>query len=215
MSSLRTSAHAEATVFVVDADHVFRDSLRRLLLSAGRRVGMYADAESFLADSEPQQPGCVVLETRLPGMNGLELQDELRRRAIDLPLVFVTGHGNVPLAVNAVRNGAIEFLEKPVPEPTLLAVIERALKLDDIQRRDQARKMTVAARREKLTSREREIMHFVIVGKMNKTIADELRISIKTVEAHRAKVMKKMGVGSVAELVQLVIESGDARSGRG
>jgi len=151
----------------------------------------------------------------LPGMNGLELQDELRRRTIGLPLVFVTGHGNVPLAVSAIRNGAVEFLEKPVAEPTLLAVIERALKLDDIQRRDQARKMTVVARHEKLTSREREIMHFVVNGKMNKTIADELRISIKTVEAHRAKVMKKMGVGSIAELVQLVIETGDARGGRG
>jgi FixJ family two-component response regulator len=215
MSVPRAGAHADATVFVVDADHAFRDSLRRLLLSAGRRVAAYADAESFLADCAPLQPGCVVLETCLPGMNGLELQDELRRRTIGLPLVFVTGHGNVPLAVSAVRNGAVEFLEKPVAEPTLLAVIESALKLDELQRRDQARKVTTAARREKLTLREREIMHFVITGKMNKTIADELRISIKTVEAHRAKVMKKMGVGSVAELVQLLIESGDARSGRG
>jgi FixJ family two-component response regulator len=214
MSVLRTSAHAEATVFVVDNDHAFRDSLRRWLLSAGRRVAEYADAESFLADCAPHEPGCVVLETRLPRMNGLELQDELRRRSITLPLVFVTGHGNVPLAVSAVKNGAVEFLEKPVAESAFLGVIERALKQDAGQRREHARRTTLAARLEKLTSREREIMHFVLAGKMNKTMADELRISIKTVEAHRAKVMQKLGVDSVAELVQFVIESGHARGGR-
>jgi FixJ family two-component response regulator len=208
------SAHAEPTVYVIDDDHAFRDSLRRLLVAAGHRFALHADAESFLAEYEPQHPGCVVLEVRLPGMNGIELQNALMQRAINIPLVFATRHGNIPLAVTAVKNGAIEFLEKPVSEPAFLTVIEKALKLDAGRRREQARKMTVTARLEKLTAREREIMRFVVAGKMNKTMADELFISIKTVEAHRAKIMQKLGVDSVAELVQLVIEDSHGHGGR-
>jgi FixJ family two-component response regulator len=200
------SAHAEATVYIVDADHAFCDRLRRSLASAGRRVAAFADAETFLAACDPQQTGCIVLETLLAGITGLELQSELRQRAIYLPVIFVTAHGDVPSAVAALRNGAAEFLEKPVGEQTLLGVIEKALKLDAARRREHARKKMVAACLEKLTAREREIMRYVIAGKMNKTIADELCISIKTVEAHRARVMQKVGVDSIAALVQLALE---------
>jgi FixJ family two-component response regulator len=200
-----------ATVFIVDNDSTSGDALRRLIESRGHRVVSHATAESFLAACDPQQPGCVVLDVRLPGMSGLELQDELKRRAIALPVIFVTGHGNVPTAVSAVKKGAYEFIEKPYDELALLGLVEDALRLDAAQRREQARRVSVAARVATLTQREREIMQHVIAGKMNKTIADDLCISIKTVEAHRAKVMKKIGVDSVAELVQLTLESGHAR----
>jgi FixJ family two-component response regulator len=199
-----------ATVFIVD-DDASSDSLRGLIESRGHRVAMHATAESFLAACDPQQSGCLVLDVRLPGMSGLELQDELKHRAIPLPVIFVTGHGNVPTAVSAVKKGAIEFIEKPYDEQALLGLIEDALKLDAAQRREHLRKTSVAARVATLTEREREIMQHVVAGKMNKTIADDLCISIKTVEAHRAKVMKKIGVDSVAELVQLTLESGHAR----
>ena len=207
------STHGDATIYIIDDDHADRDALRRLLLSAGYRVVPHVTAEDFLANYTPEHSGCVVLETRLPEMSGLELQSELVRRALGIPLIFVTRHGSIPLAVSAMKNGAAEFFEKPYGEPALLAVIEKALKLDTSQRREHARKLAVAARLGNLTAREREIMHFVISGKMNKTMADELFISIKTVEAHRAKIMQKLGVTSVAELVQLVIEGGQARDG--
>ena len=208
------SAYPEITVFIVDDDAAFRDSLCWLLESAGHRVAAYPAAAAFLAAHDPHQPGCLVLDIRMPGMNGLELQDELQRRVISIPIIFVTGHGDVPMAVSAIKKGAAEFIEKPFNDQTFLRLVEKALKLDAAQRREQARRMSVAARLEKLTVREREIMQFVIAGKMNKTIADELCISIKTVEAHRAKVMQKMGVGSVAKLVQIVLETAPARGAR-
>ena len=208
------SAYPEITVFIVDDDAAFRDSLCWLLESAGHRVAAYPAAAAFLAAHDPHQPGCLVLDIRMPGMNGLELQDELQRRVIGIPIIFVTGHGDVPMAVSAIKKGAAEFIEKPFNDQTFLRLVEKALKLDAAQRREQARRMSVAARLEKLTVREREIMQFVIAGKMNKTIADELCISMKTVEAHRAKVMQKMGVGSVAKLVQIVLETAPARGAR-
>jgi len=208
------SAHGEATVYLIDDDHADRDALRRLILAAGHRVAAHAAAASFLAECAAHQPGCVVLESALPEMSGLELQGELKRRAMGIPLIFVSGRGSIALAVSAVKNGALEFFEKPFDEQALLAAIDRALKFDAAQRREHARKTSVAARLARLTAREREIMDFVIAGKMNKTMADELFISIKTVEAHRAKVMQKLGVDSVAALVQLVIEGGQSHGGR-
>ena len=199
------SAHAETTVFVVDDDRAFCESLQRGATAVQHRIACFADATSFLADCDQRNAGCVVLETRLQGMSGLELQSELKRRAIDLPVIFVTAHGNVASAVTALRNGAAEFFEKPLAESVLMAAIEKALKLEAGRRREHARKLMVAATLEKLTLREREIMRFVIAGKMNKTIADQLCISIKTVEAHRARVMQKVGVDSVAALVQLAL----------
>ena len=206
------SGEPDGAVFIVDDDDAFRDSLCWLLESAGHRVVAYAAAENFLAAYEPDQPGCLVLDIRMPGMNGLELQDEMRRSALTLPIIFVTGHGDVPMAVSAVKKGAAEFIEKPFNDRAFLGLIQKALKLDAAQRREQTRKMSAAARLEKLTSREREIMHFVVAGKMNKTIADELCISSQTVEAHRARVMQKLGVDSVAALVQFALEMEPRRS---
>ncbi len=208
------STNPDATVFIVDDDEAFRDSLCWLLESAGHCVAAYPSAEKFLTGYDSEQPGCLVLDIRMPGMNGLELQDELTRRALVIPIIFVTGHGDVPMAVSAVKKGAAEFLEKPFNDQAFLGLVEKALTIDAAQRREQARKLTVAARLEKLTSREREIMGFVIAGKMNKTIADELCISIKTVEAHRARVMQKLGVDSVAALVQLALEVDHSRTAR-
>ena len=205
------TGESATTVFIVDDDEAFRDSLRWLLESASHNVASYATAESFLAESDPHQPGCLVLDIRMPGMSGLELQDELRRRAIMLPIIFVTGHGDVPMAVSAVKKGAAEFIEKPFNDQAFLGLVENALKLDASQRREQARKLSVASRIATLTQREREVMQHVVAGMMNKTVADELGVSIKTVEAHRAKVMQKMGADSVAELVQLALESGQKR----
>ncbi len=205
------SAHDEATVFIVDDDAAFCDVLGRKLAAVGHRVAVYADAKGFLADYDGRHAGCLVLELSLPGMDGFELQDELRRRALAVPVIFLTGHGNVALAVSAIKRGALDFFEKPADSAQLGAAIDKALKLDAGRRREHARRKTLAARLDKLTSREREIMRFVVAGKMNKTMADEMCISIKTVEAHRAKVMQKMGVDSVAELVQLALEHGQTR----
>ena len=191
-------------VHVVDDDEALRDSLRWLLESAGHSVADHATAESFLATYDPEQAGCLVLDIRMPGMSGLELQDELKRRGHAIPIIFITGHADVPMAVSAVKKGAIEFIEKPFNDHAFLALINNALALDIETRRAAARLLT-------LTQREREVMERVVAGKRNKDIAAELSVNIKTVEAHRAKLMQKMGVGSLAELVQLVSNAGAPR----
>ena len=195
---------AEPVIHVVDDDEALRDSLRWLLESAGYSVATYASAECFLANYDPARAGCLVLDIRMPGMSGLELQDELERRGHTIPIIFVTGHGDVPTAVRAVKKGALEFIEKPFNDQAFVVLINNALAFDAETRR-------AAAHLDTLTRREREIMERVVAGKRNKDIADELSISIKTVEAHRARVMQKMGVDSLAELVQLVPNAGAPR----
>ena len=182
-------------VHVVDDDEALRDSLRWLLESAGHSVATYATAEGFLATYDPEQSGCLVLDIRMPGMSGLELQDELKRRSHTIPIIFITGHGDVPMAVSAVKKGAIEFIEKPFNDQAFLILVDNALALDAELRRAAARLLT-------LTQREREVMERVVAGKRNKDIATELSVNIKTVEAHRARLMQKMGVDSRAELVK-------------
>ena len=191
-------------VYVVDDDEALRDSLRWLLESAGHRVATCAGAEAFLATYAAEQGGCLLLDIRMPGMSGLELQDELKRRGHAIPIVFITGHGDVPMAVNAVKKGAFEFIEKPFNAQALLVLIDRALDIDAEARR-------AAARFGRLTKREREVMDCIVAGKRNQDIAAELSISIKTVEAHRAAVMWKMGVDSLAGLVKLVHSAGAPR----
>ena len=191
-------------VHVVDDDEALRDSLRWLLESAGHRVATYASAEAFLATDAAEQGGCLLLDIRMPGMSGLELQDELKRRGHAIPIVFITGHGDVPMAVNAVKKGALEFIEKPFNDQALLVLIDNALAIDAETRRG-------AARFEALTQREREVMECIVAGKRNQDIAAELSLSIKTVEAHRAKVMWKMRVDSLAALVKLVQNAGAPR----
>lgn len=194
---------AAPLVHVVDDDEALRDSLRWLLESAGYRVAAYATAESFLATFEPEQAGCLVLDIRMPGMSGLELQDKLNRRGHTIPIIFVTGHGDVPMAVNAVKKGALEFIEKPFNDQAFLVLIKKALAFDAETRRAVARFVT-------LTQREREVMKLIVAGKRNQDIAAKLSINIKTVEAHRANVMRKTNVDSLAELVQLVHGAGAA-----
>lgn len=191
-------------VYVVDDDAALRDSLRWLLESAGHRVATCASAEAFLATYAAEQGGCLLLDIRMPGMSGLELQDELKRRGHAIPIVFITGHGDVPMAVNAVKKGAFEFIEKPFNAQALLVSIDHALDINAEARR-------AAARFGRLTKREREVMERIIAGKRNKDIAAELSLSIKTVEAHRAAVMWKMGVDSLAGLVKLVQSTGAPR----
>lgn len=195
-------------VYVVDDDDAMRDSLRWLLESTGYRVAAYSSAERFLNTYKPGVAACLVLDVRMPGVSGLELQQELNRRGETLPIIFITGHGDVPMAVSAVKNGAFHFLEKPFMDAQLLAIIEQAASLGATPATaERAQGRCAAARLATLTQREREVMDLVVRGLKNKQIADELSISVKTVEAHRARAMEKMDVGSVAELVRATLSA--------
>jgi FixJ family two-component response regulator len=193
------------TVYVVDDDEAMRDSLVWLLDSHGFAVEPYPSAEAFLAAWSEAMRGCVVLDVRMPGMSGLELHERLAARRSTLPVVFVTGHGDVPMAVAALKKGAVDFIEKPFNDKEMLRLIASCLELEQARRASRQRVDDVRRRVGSLTDREREVMRLVVAGKLNKQIADELGISIKTVEAHRGRVMEKMEVGSVAELVQAVM----------
>ena len=192
-------------VYVVDDDEPLRDSLRWLLESTGYRVAAYASGERFLAAYKPGCASCLVLDVRMPGITGLELQQELNRRGETLPIIFITGHGTVPMAVSAVKSGAFHFLEKPFKDAQLLALIEEAAVRSSAATPPRANPHCTAARLSTLTQRERVVMDLVISGLKNRQIADQLGISVKTVEAHRARAMEKMEVGNVAELVQATL----------
>ena len=191
------------TVFVVDDDEAMRHSLRWLIESVGLQVECHDSAESFLDSYYPGRSGCLLLDVRMPGMSGLELQEYLRRNEINIPVIVITGHGDVPMSVRAMKEGAIDFIEKPFNDELLLDAIRNALALDEQQREKQALRAELAARMALLTPREHEVMEMVTAGRSNKEIAAELGVSAKTVEAHRAKVMDKMQAGSLAELVRM------------
>jgi two-component system response regulator FixJ len=201
----------EPTVFVVDDDRAMRDSLRWLLESVGLSVRTYPTAADFLAEYDPAQPGCLVLDVRMPGMSGLDLQAELTRRGAGLPTIVVTGHAEVPMAVRAVKAGAIDFIEKPFSDQLLLDRVRQALDIDRQEREVRRRRGEARSRLETLTAREREVLGLVAAGKANKEIAAELRLSTKTVEVHRAHVMSKMAVDSLAELIRVAILAGAIR----
>ena len=191
-----------ATVFVVDDDLAVREALDSLLRSAGFDVLLFATAQDFLAAREPEASGCLVLDVNLPGVNGLELQQQLLRAAIPLPIVFITGHGAVPTTVRAMKAGAVEFLTKPFDPDALIAAVREALALDSTAR---ARREEVAALRRRyalLTAREREVLELVVEGRLNKQIAASLGTAEQTVKVHRAHITKKLGVTSVADLVR-------------
>ena len=195
------------TAYVVDDDEAIRTLWRWLMESNGIAVETFASAQGFIEAYREGAPGCVVLDVRMPGMSGLELQDYLKQRGIDIPIVFVSGRGDVPTAVNALKGGAVDFIQKPFGYREVVGIIEKAFRRDAEVREQHARRAQVASRIAALTEREHEVMRRVIDGKQNKVIASELDISVKTVEFHRAKVMEKMGVGSVAELVQLTLQA--------
>lgn len=190
------------TIYVVDDDEAMRDSMSWLLEGEGYRVACFDSAESFLKARRDEMRGCLVLDVRMPEMSGLELHERLDALGSQLPIIFVTGHGDVPMAVSALQRGACDFIEKPFHNEDLLVRIRRALELDEQLAVRRQRDGAITHRLEQLTQREREVMTLVVAGKLNKQIADELNISMKTVEAHRARVMEKMGVRTLAELVK-------------
>lgn len=194
---------AEATVFVVDDDADLRESLGWLLESAGLQFKGYSTAQEFLDDYEPEKPGCLLLDVLMPGFSGLDLQEELRRRGVPPPIIIMTGHARVPMAVRALKGGAIDFIKKPFSDQSLLERVRKAIDLDRRTRQVRMECTKFAELLTDLTPREREVMDLVIAGKPNKIIADDLGISPKTVEIHRGRVMEKLQVESVAELVRL------------
>ena len=192
-----------AVIHVVDDDDSFRTAVSRLLKAAGYATKPYRSAGDFLLDPPAEGPGCVLLDVRMPGPSGLELQESIAKRGDALPVVFLTGHGDIRQSVHAMRRGAVDFLTKPVQRRELLAAIEAALARQSAEGGGAGRRREAARRFETLTGREREVFERVVVGRLNKQIAAELGISERTVKAHRAQIMEKMEVGSVAALVHV------------
>lgn len=215
MTASRMPQEAAATVFVVDDDAGARNSLQFLLKSVGLSAVAFASAQEFLAGYKPHQAGCLVLDVRMPGMSGLELQQELNRRGAVIPVIFVTGHGDVPMAVEAVQHGAFDFVQKPYREQDLLDRIQRALAADRSNRAVLQQRDRIRARLASLTPREGEVLRLMTLGKPNKVMAAELGLSQRTVEIHRAHVMEKAGASSIAQLVRMVldVEQGSSRQG--
>jgi FixJ family two-component response regulator len=195
-----TMPENKAVVFVVDDDASMRRSLESLLRSVGLDVHLFSSAQEFMPAKRPDMPGCIVLDVRLPGMSGLTFQEELAKAGIALPVIFVTGHGDVPMTVRAMKAGAVEFLTKPFDDQVLLdAVIER----DRARRQQAAGIAALKVRYDELTAREKEVMQLVVTGRVNKQIAAALGLSVVTVKVHRGQVMRKMLAKSVAELVRM------------
>ena len=199
----------EPTVFVVDDDPGVGDSISLLLRSVGLPAKIFLSANEFLEAYDPDKPGCLVLDVRMPGMSGLDLQDRLQEMESILPIIFVTAHGDVPMAVNAVKAGAVDFIQKPFRDQELLDKIQEALEVDARIRAERTNLAKIRSRLESLTPRETEVMGLVVAGKPNKNIARALGISQRTVEIHRARVMEKMKVRSLSMLVQMVMKTGE------
>jgi FixJ family two-component response regulator len=201
-------------VMVVDDDSGVRNAMRSLLKSVGLESAQYASAQEFLAAYQPNQPGCLVLDIRMPGMSGLELQQQLNLRGAVIPVIFMTGHGDIPMAVEAMQHGAFDFLQKPFRDQDLLDRIQRAIAKDGELRKSLGEHERIKTHLEALTPREREVLDLLIQGKQNKVIAQELDVSPRTVEIHRARVMEKMNAQSVAELVRMMLDLGHAATAR-
>jgi two-component system, LuxR family, response regulator FixJ len=198
-----------ATVCIVDDDEAVRGSLKLLLKSLGLATRAYGSAPEFLAEFDPQRRGCLVLDIRMPGMSGLDLQQELNARGALVPIIFMTGHGDVPMAVEALQQGAMDFLQKPFRDQDLLDRIHRAIERDRAGRELLGNRERIRARIDSLTPREREVLKLITDGKANKVIAAELQLSQRTVEIHRGHVMEKMEANSLAHLVRMVMEAED------
>jgi FixJ family two-component response regulator len=196
-------SETDAMVFVVDDDAPMRESLKNLIRSIGLRVELFASAQEFLRSKRPALPSCLVLDVRLPGLSGLDLQKRTGDAGIEIPIVFITGHGDIPMSVRAMKAGAVEFLTKPFRDQDLLDAIQQALERDGKARNQRAELEELRSRFASLTSREREVMKRVVAGLLNKQIGGELGTSETTVKIHRHQVMVKMGAGSLAELVRM------------
>ncbi|HEY0681110.1 MAG TPA: response regulator FixJ [Steroidobacter sp.] len=196
------------TIFVVDDDSAVRDALKLLLRSVGQSVETYGAGSEFLESYSEDRPGCLVLDIRMPGMSGLELQQKLNEKHSILPIIFITGHGDVPMAVEAMQAGAVDFIQKPFRDQDLIDRINQALEKDTSNRAALGERNDIRRRLETLTPREREVLDLVVHGKANKVIAGDLKLSQRTVEIHRARVMEKMQASSLAHLVRMVLEVG-------
>jgi len=200
-----STPNQQGIVYIVDDDEAVRDSLRWLLEANGYRVRAYQSAESFLDEYDPMQVGVLIADVRMPGMSGLELQEQLIARKSPMPIVFITGHGDVPMAVSTMKKGAVDFLEKPFNESDLRDIVGRMLeqasqRLSAVQAQRNHEAMLA-----RLTAREQQVLERIVAGRLNKQIADDLGISIKTVEAHRANIMEKLEVTTVADLMKVAL----------
>ncbi|MGZ5268986.1 MAG: response regulator transcription factor [Ramlibacter sp.] len=204
-----------AVVFVIDDDPSMRGALDNLLCSVGLDVRVFPSPQEFLHAERPDAPGCLVLDVRLPGMSGLAVQQQLASSGITLPVIFISGHADVPISVRAMKAGALEFLIKPFNDQELLDAVHAAIDRDGTRRRDAARAAELSARFDALSPREREVMALVTAGRANKQIAAELGVSLVTVKVHRGHVMRKMAARSVAELVRMADQLGARAAGPG
>jgi len=194
---------SDAIVFVVDDDSSVRSALKRLIKSVGHNVTIFSSAREFLDHDHPDVPGCLVLDIRMPGLSGLELQEQMAAQGLTMPIIFITGHGNIPTSVRAMKAGAVDFLEKPFDDQALLDAIHQAIEKDKKAKREQIEKQEIKQRVSSLTPREYEVFSLVVTGMLNKQIAFELGKSEKTVKVQRARVMQKMSAESLADLVRL------------
>jgi len=201
------------TVHVIDDDEAVRDSIQWLLEGQYFRVHCFESAEAFLARFDPHEVACVLADIRMDGMTGLELQDRLIERHSPLPIVFITGHGDVPMAVDAMKKGAIDFIQKPFQSERIIAVVEKALEHAKAAFSEHQQAATREALLTQLTRRQLQVLEGVAGGRLNKQIADDLSLSIKTVEAHRAAIMKKLGANTVADLLKIVLSQNGAKQG--
>ena len=192
-------------VFVVDDEEPVGDSIAMLLRTVGLTARVYNNPRAFLDDYRPEQPGCLLLDVRMPQLGGLELQQELIRRNVTLPIIFISGHGDVPMAVEAMRAGALDFLQKPFNDDELIRRVQKALEQDAQERELMGRREEIERRWAELTAREREVARCIADGKANKVVAAELGISVRTAELHRARILQKMGVRSLAQLVRVLV----------
>ena len=197
--------NAQPTVFIVDDDSAMQDSLGFLIGSVGRKVETYASAEEFLDAYDNERPGCIVLDVRMPGLSGLELMEKLGEDRFAPPVVLITGHGDIPMAVRALKAGAFDFIEKPFSDQVLLERIQQALQQDTSDRASEHDRSDIERRAARLTTRENQVFELVVDGKPNKVVASDLGLSQKTVEVHRAHVMEKMRAESFADLVKMAV----------
>ena len=198
---------SEPTVFIVDDDQAVSRSLRWLIETVRLKVETYSSAQEFLDGYDSSKPGCLILDVRMPGTSGLDLQVRMATQRIEVPIIFITGHGDVQMAVRAVQSGAFDFVEKPFNDQDLLGRIQKAIVFDAAQRHKNAQRAQLRALFASLTPREREVLDLVVEGMSNKAIANSLGVSAKTVEVHRAKVMEKMHAHSVADLVKMAMQN--------
>ena len=196
------------TVFLVDDDNAVRDALELLLDSVGLSTVSYSSAAAFLDEFDQNRHGCLVLDIRMPGMSGMELQAALAEKSVNIPIIFLTGHGNVSMSAKAFRTGAIDFLEKPFDENVLLERIQEAIQLDQSNQAVAARRVDASTRMASLTPREREVMLLIVAGNANKEIATKLDLSTRTIETHRGRILEKTGAQSLTDLIELAIASG-------